>query len=360
MRYLYYCNSAYQLITILNLHWHRKNAGFENIVDYDGDIIVLNAFEGAEEIVDILNHNNVFGFAKLINKKFNTGSLHALSTFSDLMIPNKYIRKYGFDDHELDNRYDILQTPKYNQIMASIWQVNPKAELHLFEDGVGTYFLATDLRSRSKIYRLFYKLFNHNKDFEDYKKVYLYEPDLFVSDKKTLLVTIPKINGDCAAYLKELFSDYITKDNNKDIFWLAQYFVQDDINNICKDAVEVLKEFSDRVLYCPHPRHPYTNDSFEIANLKRIWELQLLEYDMNNCLLVTFHSTACISPKLLYDYEPYIIFVYPGVSSDNIAKYKEFYEFMDKFREIYRDSEKIMLASNSEELRNCVLRFIEK
>ena len=31
MRYLYYCNSAYQLLTIMNLHWHRKNAGFENI-----------------------------------------------------------------------------------------------------------------------------------------------------------------------------------------------------------------------------------------------------------------------------------------------------------------------------------------
>ena len=38
MRYLYYCNSAYQLLNVLNLHWHRSH-GFEDIealspVDY--------------------------------------------------------------------------------------------------------------------------------------------------------------------------------------------------------------------------------------------------------------------------------------------------------------------------------------
>ena len=50
MRYLYYCNSAYQILTVINLHWHRKHAGFENIDHYEGDLIILNSFEEAEDI----------------------------------------------------------------------------------------------------------------------------------------------------------------------------------------------------------------------------------------------------------------------------------------------------------------------
>ena len=52
----------------MNLHWHRKNASFEDVKDYHGDLILLNAFAGAEEIVQILNENHVFDEARVMEK----------------------------------------------------------------------------------------------------------------------------------------------------------------------------------------------------------------------------------------------------------------------------------------------------
>ena len=60
MHYLYYCNSSYQLLNVLNLHWHRQNAGFEQISDYSADLILLNSFPGADEIVEIIKNEQIF------------------------------------------------------------------------------------------------------------------------------------------------------------------------------------------------------------------------------------------------------------------------------------------------------------
>ena len=60
MRYLYYCNSAYQILTVINLHWHRKYADFENIDHYEGDLIILNSFEEAEEIANLIKSKDIF------------------------------------------------------------------------------------------------------------------------------------------------------------------------------------------------------------------------------------------------------------------------------------------------------------
>lgn len=362
MRYIYYCNSAYQLILIMNLHWQRKYEGFEDLKDYDADIIILNAFDGADEIVSILNENKIFEHAYLVGKIYNSGIFHAVSTALDVIFPMRYLKRHGFDEKEIANRYDALVVPKYNQIMAAIWQLNKKAKLHLIEDGVGTYFLATDLRSRSSIYKILYRPFNHGKGFTDFDHVYLNRPELFIGQQSAKAVRIPVISGSCQNKMRELFDSFVGEDRkDKDMYWLGQYFVQDDINNACRDCVDVLRDHKQNVLFCPHPRHPLADDDFELAPAKRLWELQLLNMeDLEEKCMMTFHSTACVSPKLLYDKEPYIIFAYPFVTKENIARYEEFYRFMDSFRKLYREPEKIMLPRNKEEFAECVRTYLSK
>ena len=46
------------LLNTLNLNWHRKNADFEHISDYEADLFLLNSFEGAEEIAEIIKKRN--------------------------------------------------------------------------------------------------------------------------------------------------------------------------------------------------------------------------------------------------------------------------------------------------------------
>ena len=78
MRYLYYCNSTYQLLNILNLHWHRQNAAFESIDDYHGDLMIQNSFEGAEQIARIIESESAFDSVLLVNKAYNSGVFHII------------------------------------------------------------------------------------------------------------------------------------------------------------------------------------------------------------------------------------------------------------------------------------------
>ena len=69
MRYLYYCNSAYQILSVINLHWHRKYASFEDIDDYDGDLVILNSFTQAEKIAELIDEKKIFRKVILVNMK---------------------------------------------------------------------------------------------------------------------------------------------------------------------------------------------------------------------------------------------------------------------------------------------------
>ena len=202
MRYLYYCNSTYQLLTVLNLHWHRKNASFENVDDYHGDLILLNAFAGAEDIVKILNEDHVFDEARIMEKNPKMGSFRRLRSLLEIISPMFYLSsKHGFKKEEIYDRYDALVVPKYNTAVGAIWRVNKRADLHLYEDGLGTYYLNTDLlKPHSRSYRFLYER-GFAKDFTHFSRLYLNAPELYSGTWKKDIRAVPKFDRE---YLKEV------------------------------------------------------------------------------------------------------------------------------------------------------------
>ena len=130
MHYLYYCNSSYQLLNVLNLHWHRQIAGFEQISDYSADLILLNSFPGADEIVEIIKSEQIFNKVILLQKKYNSGVFHAVYTLLDLVFPSFFMKdKHNFKRNEIHNKSDVIVAPKYSFVVDQIWRLNKKAEL---------------------------------------------------------------------------------------------------------------------------------------------------------------------------------------------------------------------------------------
>ena len=118
MHYLYYCNSSYQLLNVLNLHWHRQNAGFEQIPDYSADLMLLNRFPGADEIVEIIRNENTFKRVILLEKKYNSGVFHVVYTLLDLVFPSFFMKdKHNFKRSEVHNKYDVIVAPKYSFVV---------------------------------------------------------------------------------------------------------------------------------------------------------------------------------------------------------------------------------------------------
>lgn len=363
MKYLYYCNSAYQLLNIMNLHYHRNN-GFENIVDYSADLVLRNGFSNVDNIVRILKDNKVFSNIFIVDRKENTTSkLHLINSIKNIIFPLNYLKdNYPIDINLIKNQYDYIVTTKFTPFIAAMWQVNKKAKLHLHEDGAGSYIAYFDLEMRSKSYKMFYKLFNNGKDFYNYEKIYLNNKDIYTRDDKNLVVEIPKFNKDYLKQIKKMFKEYIYDYGDIDIYWLSQK-LDDSKGKESFDAEEevlYLKKYKDKVLYCPHPRYFLCEHDFKISDIKQIWELQVLDQDnFDDKLIISVHSTACLTPKILFDKQPYVIFLYKLVIKHDWYFFKEMEKVIELFKNSYSDPSKIMIPETLAEYKECIDSYIK-
>ncbi len=355
MHYLYYCNSAYQLINVLNLHWHRQNAGFENITDYSADLIIMKAFFGAEQLAKIVEDTHVFGKVYALDKaEDNSGMMHLFKTSQDVLFPKNYLKeKYDLNVSKLN--YDVLTVPKFSRIVAAIWQLNKNCSLQLYEDGLATYFFDLDLLvPRSRSYKLLYKRSNYGRDFLDFTDLYLVAPKLFIGECSDKIRKLPEFDKEYLNELRKSFKEFagFEDEMDKNILWFSQSMYDD------HEVLDCLKKYRNEVLYCPHPRYPDSNDSFQTAKGGQIWEMKALNMDdINDRCLVSINSTALFNPKLLFDEEPYLIFVYKLVKL--FYDYSMFEETIMRFKEEYRDKEKVMIPETIEELETCMNKYCE-
>ena len=361
MRYLYYCNSAYQLINILNLHWHHLN-GFEDLKDYSADLMIQNSFDGAEKIVSRIKQEGLFHDVRLINKTVVSGRFHLLKSVMNIVFPMNYLKEnYGYEKRDIRNVYDAIVVPKFTPIIAAVWQANRKAELYVHEDGAGSYFAYFDMELRSKSYRMLYKLFNGNKDFYDYHKIYINCPELYTRDDKDLVVKIPKYDEENLKKVRDILTEEKEKeDPKKSIFWFSQVLGEGKESFMSDDALEYLKNHKEKVIYFPHPRFPEGSDGFDLPKTKQIWEIRTLNLEgIGSDLLISIHSTACLTPKILYDQEPYVMLLYKIVIRHDWPYFERMDEVVRRFKESYRDPDKVFIPETIEEYRDNIDHFAD-
>ena len=361
MRYLYYCNSTYQLLITLNLHWHRSHAGFEDIDDYHADLILLNTFPGADEIAEIVEKEGLFDKVMLLKKTFNKGSLHKLYTLLDMLSPSFYLYdKHHIKKNEVLNHYDVITAPKYSLAVDQIWRLNKKAVLNLIEDGTASYDLVIDFGPDSPKIRRMRKLVGSN-DFRNYRSLYLINKDLYTGPNEERVREVPKYDKSFFEEVREMFSSFY-QNFDKDIYWLSQFFNNKKFNLTIDEILKSLLPYKEDLLFVQHPRNHLDNKcGFEETNGKQIWEIQLLEMDdIENKLFIAAHSTALYSAKTLYDLEPYLILFYRLGERWVTAATPEFDAFLEKFKNSYRDPEKVMIPETLEEFEECVRVYIRK
>ena len=359
MRYLYYCNSAYQLVNILNLNWHRKYDNFENINNYESDLIVLNAFNGAKEITELLSKSNDFNNVILVHKTKNSGVFRRISTLLDIIIPNRYLNARGINTN-LRNTYDYLVVPKVSKVALSIWLLNKNAKIQLFEEGMGTYYGGKHMCYEYNTHQDIYQFLNGGKKFENYEAIYLNDSRLYQDKDIDKVVEIPKYNNKYLEELKNMFGNVTFKDTGKNIYWIGQYLVgvnTDD--NINETIVDSLKEYIDDVIFCPHPRIKIDIDeNIKKLESNKIWELSLLNInDIDNKCFLSIYSTAIFSAKLLYDQEPYMILTIKMLKNEDNKHFKTMENIIELFKKTYRNPEKIMMPESKEELKECIKKY---
>ena len=362
MRFLYYCNSTYQLMNILNLHDQRKHAGFESLRDYTGELMVQDSFEGASAIAKIIEEKGYFNKVFLVNKAFNNGGFHTLQTLIDQLFPAHYLSdKYHLNSNEIKDRYDVICAPKYSMLIDQIWRLNRKASMHLLEDGIGTYSYSILFYPRSKRIEQFRKILKVNR-FENYERLYLVNPAMYAGEHLERVHELPRFEPSFLNEIRQAFLSFSEGYEEKKIYWLSQFLNNEEFNRMMAEVLKTFVDHKEDVLFCQHPRTPMKNvHGFAETDGKQIFELLMLNmHDIDKKLFVAIHSTACFTPKMLYDKEPYVLMFYRLGDPAVTYATKEFEECVARFKASYSDPDKIMIPNDLEEFKECFRKYCEK
>lgn len=348
------CDTPLQILNSINLIQN-------DIIGSRGssDIFIYHQFSKSEMISKNLNNLNLFNNVYNVEKyKTYTGFKSKLITLYRILFPHKTIKRYLKEELKLKKKnYKYLVISCQTTFITNMHMLFDQAEIVLMEDGVGTYFGDILHDYSSKLFCKFDRIFANSKMGLYPKRLFVRNTQICELDYNITVGEVPYFRQvQHIEQIKKIFS-YKTNDlyKNKKIIFLTQPldeqegFSQNNYNKIWDMMLGVIK---DNLIIRIHPRQlDFKGEGIERDQLDNLWELECLEQITDEHILISAFSTAQFMPKLLTNCEPIIIFIYK-LFFDNFETgvWLKTKEFVNKFKESYRNSDKIFEPQTVEEL----------
>lgn len=351
------CDTQFQIINSLNYVYH-----YNKEMKYD--IYIGKEFPNADEVISNIKKTHLFQnvydykYDKYSDKKFK----HMVNRVKELLLPNKCIQKM------LNTQVDFRKK-KYHSIYISapghfmtlmIW-ANPTSDVIYFDDGTGSYSGNMLDRLIDNKHRMIYLLLGRS-----YKK--LIPKTLYVNNSKfckSLLTSdirqLPSINEDirfidlCKMIFRlendSLYSTY------RCVYLGQPYFYKIEKSMQVEEKIQKIITANLTCIARLHPGQSYSEISGFLMDTQRTaWELICVNDIQDNTILIGRCSTAQLTPKIIFDKEPFLIFTYKLLgtllSEKDIARFEELTKSLEK---IYNDKTKIIKPSSYAELEESIL-----
>ena len=323
----------------------------------DADIFIGEQFHSWEEISCALREEHLFTNVFTYRCPEKQGLFkYAWSKFKEIIDIEACMTSWLHEQVQLKG-YEIIYMSLYTRFSYGIRELNPKAKVVFFEDGCGTYLGKEHewgFEKRKKIFRLigkefpelqysqllvnnidFYKLSNPRKESVSQLPQY----DLKNVDFKNMLMRIFGLHEADAYYDQKVI--YLSAPNDESI---------PNYETIEYSILACLKKEVGEFLIRLHPRQDGIEyDGYSMDKERKLWELVVFQSIEDNNVLVASFSTAQLVPKLLYNKEPFLVFLYPLFQTVNIDK-KEI--IVNNLKKVYSDPQKIKVIHDISDLRN--------
>lgn len=365
MKNLYICSTPAQLINMVNLVVENHKAD-ENYLYYlnhsTENEIIFNKLKEFDFFKSIFYIKTV-DFNHHWTQKYKI-TRYIVKTFEYLMY--KSISKRFFNNSTVYDNFYVSFMDRSSFIMFMDYKgINKNLKLHFISDGIGGYNLLTTKQNKIDNYIL--NLLGFKSVFEEMNSLYLYEKklanNLYYSHIK--LKELPKINNiRVKLFINKLFEyklENIEITNYKYLYFQAPYTIDSILKSQFKSIQNFIKKLDKKFIIKLHPRTiEYKGIPQQyISNDKYPIEVLVSNYDISDKVLISSISAAAIMPKLMFDQEPYVIFLYKLFEQDKYTfRGDNYLEFLEKFKLTYRNKEKVFVPNNLEELDN-ILSFLE-
>ena len=300
-RYLFCCETGYQLFNAINLRISVAN-------DAPADVILAEQTDFSQ-ILDNLKNANIFDHVVRPNSREYSELFWAADLETQILWyqnPSKLIptfpTKYVYSDFFIPIDHIYWQLLYYHQLNRGI-----KARIHFFEEGLRAYTMDFITTEKNRKFVL-----DHYRDHSFANSIvdfYLYEPELYSNDNfEGELKNLPKIHSRESAIAKSILKVFPVPELPKEkfIFFEESYIGDKRLANdfeLFEQIVSVVGR--DNIIVKRHPRNKI--DRFSMRGYKVMdnwttpWEASLLNNDVKDHIFVTVSSTASLTPMLLFD-----------------------------------------------------------
>ncbi len=357
MKYAFVCDTPYQLLSAISIVLDKKCCKNAVIKDL---------------YIDIKRCRNVDmrGLSKNIKRKGlfdNVYELNSLSSFSfdifniankiEWMFPRLSIQ-FGLKNRETfyNKDYDVIFVSGPFMLQRNFIYCFPRAHVYFLEDGSGSYNGRIGVDLLSKTGNWMQKVTKRGPAYIIPERFYLYFPQFYEGEYKN---TVFKQNFPPLEIAKEIFpvnsQDYRPF---KGIYFGQSVSVDRNTKIMDRQIIKIMdRYFHSNIIVRPHPQE--TNKYYgSLKTDKKLmqWEIICGECINNNSVLIGKFSTAQMTPKLIYDKEPIVVFTYKlyGIKNENIVN------VVKRLKNFYRDKSRIICVNDTNEFEKCLKKYLQK
>lgn len=329
----------------------------------DADLYLSCTFKNAEEVGERIKQSGVFANVYTIKNVLLTYPITVKKCREVLRNRKKFLsdikcRHYNYAYY--NNSGFLINSIFY----TGVYQSNKNAKHIFLEHGHYSYMN----RYSDKPWYLKYLISAFGlkcMDGHQLEKVYMYEPGLSAVEQDAPVEQLKKIDI-LDSRMREKLNYIFDYDSEKDEFKGKKVIIMEQ----SKLKVDFDKEvFWSNVFECigkehsiikPHPRQVNStigNFGIDVCKNNTIpWEIVCLNNDLSEKVQITIFSQACVSPKLIFNEEPTVIFLYKllPVSYDFLGN--GLLKFADSIGNLYTDKTKYFIPNSFEELRNYCIK----
>ncbi|MEA3521788.1 MAG: polysialyltransferase family glycosyltransferase [Campylobacterota bacterium] len=324
-KHLFICSTPFQLMAAINL-------SLTSLVNDEVTLYILDHSDSYNEMYNGAMQAQCFHQIFLLKTKaFNNHWTQKFKVTRYIVKGIEYInhKKIALNFIEDNTNYDKFWVSFMDRsswlIFLTYKKVNPNIELFFIGDGVGGYRLLT-VRENHLDKKLLHIL-GFKSTFEEMQALYVYEPDLA---KNTLYPEIkinplPKV---CDNKIKDILNDILSFDvkdlellRHKYIFLEAPYAQDKIYNHQLKIMRQLCEQMEDQFCIKLHPRTlmKEVDDQKCISNVTTAIEALCLNGDVSKNVFISGLSAASVMPKLMFDQEPVVIFLYKIFELDKLT-----------------------------------------
>ena len=294
---------------------------------------------------------NVLELNSLSSGKF--GIRKKIANYYEWLFPKSAIKRgLKCDWKEVACSYKSVVVSGPFMLQRNFINLQTNADVIFIEDGSGSYTGRIGVNGLLKNGERMQKLLHRGPEYISPKVCYLYSPAYYEGEYAD---KIKKLERASEAKLSLLFDVESTIYEGAHVIYFDQpKYSAETIPYVDDEIIEMLRHYSGVILR-PHPqlkKRKYRDIKCDVEGMQ--WEIVCSKYIKNESVLIGKYSTAQLTPKLLFDIEPIVVFTHRlyGINRNSSIDNQ-----IRRFKKMYRDETRVIICESKEELEKILLKF---